>query len=168
MKEKKYPGFGVEKSVTGWSTFLGLSYSTVWRYLNEGMTPEEIASMKELTVDMGKLHEMPKRTRERIEEVKEIMEELLDRSNYDPDGLEIFTNENKNGGNLSIVWNEISIGLYSYQGDALHLTGGDSLRLRYPTIEGQMISRNEAGRWNIHPETKRAIFEHKYNKGFNF
>lgn len=168
MREKKYPGFGVEKSVTGWATFLGLPYATVWRHLNEGLTPEEIATTKGLTLDMSKLQEVPKQLQERIAELERLVADLLDASNYDPDGVDIELNQNKKGGNFGIVWNGVSIGTYSYQLDVLHLTGGDSLRLRWPTIEGQMISRDEAGRWNIHPETKKRIYDEKYTKTFDF
>lgn len=157
MKEKKYLGFGVEKSVSGWARFLKLPYATVWRQLEKGLTPEEIAIERELTLDMGELHELPKRVRDRIEEVEELMADLLDRSNYDPDGLVVTMNQES--GLLSIVWNYLAIGLYDYQKDVLHLTGGDGLRVRRPLVSDPMIKKNEAGKWVIHPETKVALVD---------
>ena len=161
MKEKKYPGFGVEKSVTGWVNFLGLPYATVWRHLNEGMTPEEIATIKGLTIDMSRLREPSQRDKDRMEEIERKIYDILDRSDYDPDGIVIGLSEE--GRVLTIVWNDVPIGVYNYQKDVLHLTGGDSLHLRYPTVADLMIYKNDIGKWEIHPNTKIEIYEKKFN-----
>jgi len=157
MKAKQYPGFGVEKSVTGWARFLGLPYATVWRQLNDGATPEEIATEKGLTLDMGLLNELTERDKRRLAEIKERMEDILDASDYDPDGVEIHPKDEK--GKQCITWNGLTIGVYDYQKDALSLTDGDCLKIRHPIVPSPKIVRNEDGRWAVHPETKKAILD---------
>ena len=155
MKEKKYLGFGVEKSVTGWAQFLDLPYSTVWRRLEDGDTPEEIAVEKGLTLDMSRLHELTEKDKRRMLEVKEIVADILDASDYDPDGLEVHIESEKD--KMVIVWNTVSIGVYDYQKDALYLTGGDGLRIRHPLVSDLKIDKDENGKWVLHPDTKREI-----------
>lgn len=155
MKEKKYAGFGVEKSVTGWARFLGLPYATVWRYLSDDYTPEEIATEKGLTLDMSLLGELSARDKRRKAEIEKIMENILDASDYDPDGLEVSIESTR--GKLVIVWNGSAIGVYDYQKDALNLTGGDGLKIRYPLVSGPKITKNISGKWELHPDTKLAL-----------
>lgn len=155
MREKKYLGFGVEKSVTDWAKFLDLPYSTVWRRLEEGFTPEEIAVEKGLTLDMGRFHELSEKEKRRVLEVKEIVADILDASDYDPDGLEVCIESEK--GKMVVTWNDTPIGVYDYQKDALYLTGGDGLRIRHPLTPDLKIDKDENGKWALHPDTKREL-----------
>ena len=82
------------------------------------------------------------------------MTELLDFSDYDPDGLVV--NIIDGAYRHQIVWNGLIIGAYNPTKDSLWLSGGDKLRLRRPVVADQKIHHID-GKWYPTVETKRAI-----------
>lgn len=50
-RHKTFEGFGRKLSCAEWARTFGLSRMTVWRYLQNGLTPEEIAEIRGLTID---------------------------------------------------------------------------------------------------------------------
>lgn len=45
---KMYQGFGRKATAAEWARMLGLPRNTVWRYLQKGFTPEEIAAYRHI------------------------------------------------------------------------------------------------------------------------
>lgn len=45
---KMYQGFGRKATAAEWAHMLGLPRNTVWRYLQKGLTPEEIAAYRHI------------------------------------------------------------------------------------------------------------------------
>lgn len=43
---RKYPGFGEEHTNAEWAKLLELPRNTLWRYLQNGLTIEEIAELR--------------------------------------------------------------------------------------------------------------------------
>ena len=43
-----YQGFGRKATAAEWARMLGLPRNTVWRYLQKGFTPEEIAAYRHI------------------------------------------------------------------------------------------------------------------------
>lgn len=154
-ERKYYAGFGAYKTASGWAKALGLPRMTVWTYLQQGLTPEQIVEKRGVTAVDLKSAKRKERVGIRQTETLERMESLLDFSDYDPDGLEV----NLIGGAYrhQIVWNGLIIGAYDPSKDILWLTGGDKLKLRNPLVPDQKIYHT-GGKWCPTPETKRAIF----------
>ena len=150
--QKYYDGYGTHKTAAGWARALGLPRMTVWQYLQQGMTPEEIAARRDLkNVNL----EDVKRTGHRQRETLELMTELLDFSGYDPEELEV--NIIAGAYRHQIVWNDhITIGAYNPTTDALWLTNGDKIALRKPYVPDQQIEYID-GQWQPTIETKRRI-----------
>ena len=153
-KQVKYKGFGEEKSAAGWARALGLPRVTVYQYLQQGISPEDIAMGRGVTEI--NLEEPPRKPREghRQYETKKLMEYLLDDSGYDPDEVKVNVISGKY--RLQIVWNDIIIGAYDSTCDVLLLTGGDRLKLRKPYVGEQRIEYVD-GKWNLTGDTKMAM-----------
>lgn len=152
-ERKYYKGFETYLTASGWARALDLPRMTVWQYLQQGLTPEEIKAKRAVkSVDLDRA---PRKQRvgHRQAETFELVEELLDLSGYDPDNLEVIAV----GGAFrhQIVWNDIEIGKYDPTKDWLKLTGGEQIKLRCPLIENQRIHHIDQV-WYLTPGTKRA------------
>lgn len=149
--QKYYEGFGTHKTASGWAYALGLPRMTVWQYLQQGLTPEQIMERRKVaTVDLTE----SRRVGHRQLETLELMAELLDFSDYDPDGLEV--NIVAGAYRHQIVWNGLIIGAYNPTTDALWLTDGNKIGLRNPYVSDQKIEHIN-GEWRPTIETTRRI-----------
>ena len=159
-ERKYYEGFGTHMTAAGWAAALGLPRMTVWQYLQQGLTPEEIMEKRQIKeVNLGG-PQRKERVGHRQVETFEKMEELLDFSGYDPDGLEV--NIIEGAYRHQIVWNGLIIGDYDPTKDVLRLTGGGRTKLRSPVVPDQQIHHID-GKWQLTAKTKRALRE---NSGF--
>lgn len=158
-ERKYYEGYGRYMTAAEWARALDLPRMTVWQYLQRGMTPEEIAANRSVEeLSPAKIQRKP-RTGHRLTETKEKMEELLEASDYDPDGLEV---HNTSGAfRHQIIWNDILIGHYDPTKDWLKLTGGEWVKLRCPLVDDQQIYHEDRV-WYITPETRQAIHRAAY------
>lgn len=50
-RHKTFEGFGQRKTCAEWSRTLGINKTTVWRYLQRGLTVEEIAKIRGIKVE---------------------------------------------------------------------------------------------------------------------
>lgn len=46
---RKYKGFGEEKTNAEWARALGLARHVLWRYLQRGLTVEQVADLRGIT-----------------------------------------------------------------------------------------------------------------------
>jgi len=156
-----YEGYGKRYTVAGWARVLGLPYVTLYQYLRQGLTPEEIVAkrgVEDIQLDAGarkKRVEVKPRATPRQTELKEQVEELLDRSGYDPEGVEIKV-EGTGAYRYRAVWNGMTVGLYNAGIDTFRLTGAGELGLRNPYVEEQTIF-HKGGKWYATEETKKAV-----------
>ena len=152
---KYYGGFGTYKTAAEWARALGLPRMTVWQYLQQGLTPEEIQARREVTKVELATGPRKKRIGHRQRETIEMVEGLLDVSGYDPEGLEGEV-VSKAAFRHKITWSDTLVGKYDPTKDVLQLSGGDTLKLRNPLTDDLKIHHVE-GVWFITPETKQAI-----------
>lgn len=149
---KYYFGFGEWKTAAGWAGAFGLSRMSVSRYLKRGMSPEEIAEIR--GIENPNLATRTKYKGPRQEQTKAMVEDLLDASDYDPDGVEVVNISGRY--RHKVIWNDLVIGVYSPSTDVLWLNGGDHIKLEKPFVPDQRIY-HEGGVWHMTPETKAAI-----------
>lgn len=156
-EQKYFEGFGTFKTAAEWARALGLPRMTVWRYLQQGVTPEEIKAKRDIKkVNLAGKTQRKQRVGHRQVETLEMVEALLDVSDYDPDGLEVRVV----GGAFrhKIVWGDMVVGEYDPAKDWLKLTGGEQIKLRNPVVPDQKV-RNVGGVWQVAQETKQALID---------
>lgn len=153
-KQKYFYGFGVWKTGIEWARAMGLPSTSVYQYLYQGMTPEEIAELRGV-LDI-KLEKADRKAREghRQLETKERVMDLLDFSDYDPDGVTVSIISG--AFRHQVVWNDMIVGAYDPDRDILQLSGGDRIGLRRPAMPEMQI-HHKGGFWYLTPETKEAL-----------
>lgn len=152
---KYYEGYGKRYTVAGWARVLGLPYMTTKQYLCQGMAPEEIAKKRRVQVRLEAGTRKNPKVGPRQIELREQVEELLDRSGYDPEGVEVVSVGNA-AYRLQVEWNGMVVGRYNPYTDTFKLTGEGEMGLRSPYIEEQTIF-HKGGKWYPTEETKQAV-----------
>lgn len=154
QKYKTFEGYGIHKTAAEWARAFALPRNTVWRYLHDGLTPEQIAERRGVSKAMLDKMDPYEVRGERKSKTLRLIADLLERSDYDPEELEIeivpgaYCYKVKRLGDL--------IGAYNYQADILQLSGGDRLYLQNPIVPETTIFRGIDG-WMLTQETKRRL-----------
>ena len=159
--QKYYEGFGTHLTAAGWAKALGLPRMTVWQYLQQGMTPEEIADkrrVKEVNLDLP-----PRKPRRgaKLEETRREAYTILVTSGYvEPgEGIETVWVEYQQPQRHKIVFKDSPVGSYKYEKKELKLTSGEGLKLEDRFIGELKIRKNRLGLWEVHPDTRQLLAE---------
>lgn len=151
MRVKKlYSGFGETHSAGTWAKLLNVPRNTLWRILNNGGSVEEFARSRGIEYKPGN---HCKRWGKRMAVTEFLVRDLLTGSGYDPDRVTV---RNINGARHLVMYAGQILGVYSYQDDRLGLSGGESLKLVEPVVNGQKVQQVN-GAWEIHPTTRAKL-----------
>lgn len=152
-----YKGFGEEHTGPEWARRLGVPRKTMWRYLQRGMTVEEIAEMRGSNYPAESYKRTTRKPRlgARMEETRQAMIKLLEDSGYPVDSDEAVMVKAHYGTRHLVEYNGGPVGIYNYKTGELHLGSGGGLRVRDPFVEKPMIIRNPLGVWEMHPTTRQ-------------
>lgn len=151
-QQELYKGFGEEHTAGTWARLLNVPRNTLWLNLKTGVTIEEFCSKKGLEYDRTK----PKQVRKRMVRTECLVRRLLEASGYDTRPLEVKAIRNK--AKHQIIWGGRVLGLYEYNSDTLHLSGGEGIKLASPDWVGASIIYDGL-LWKLSANTKRKIMQ---------
>ena len=157
-RHKTYEGFGDKRSASHWARIAGLPRTTFWRYLQEGLTVEEIFKLRGCSYTSENPEARPRKDRQgaRMEETRLAAEQLINASGYRVERGSVLV-EILGGTRHRVTYNGQPFGTYNYKTDSLQLSGGEGLRLKDPLVEGQQVLRVANGTWELHPRTRIKI-----------
>lgn len=157
---KQYEGFGDRRSAATWARISGIPRSTFHRYLQQGLTVEQIFELRGCTYTAENPKSTTRKPRHgaRMEETRLAMVELLSSSGYPVEAYESVGVRPLNGTRQVVTYKGRPVGQYNYKTGVLYLGNGESLRVREPIVEEPKILRGSYGMWEIHPVTRRKIF----------
>lgn len=163
----KHEGFGESHSITRWADLLGVPRNTMWRYLNAGLTVEEVAEIREITY-LGEAAEDPTRassggrkprTGHQIEKTRQLMLTILQQSGYDlTRQLDLEVTNASNRRHL-IRYQGSFVGSYDYRQEVLTLSCGTPVPVGKMQPEDIRVVRGRGGLWEMTQRTAAAVVD---------
>lgn len=159
-KRTMYEGFGEYRSAADWARIVGVHRATFGRYLQQGMTVEEIFATR-CVIYRG--HEAvgtyrKPRQSATMKETQETIYNLLMLSGYvldeKLDSVEVRPTNNQRH---LVAFKGRPFGVYNYKTGELRLSKGTGIPLKLPGLEDVRVVRNQLGLWEPHPATTKEV-----------
>ena len=157
-------GFGELRHAADWARIVGVHRSTFGRYLQQGLTVEEIfAARKVVYRGPGTIGNFRKpRQSAAMRETQETIYMLLVMSGYAVDeGLESVEVKPTNNQRHLVSFEGKPFGEYNYKTGELKLGNKTGIPLKLPGLDNPLVRQNNLGLWEPHPETTAEIFRLK-------
>lgn len=159
-KRTLYEGFGEYRSAADWARIAGVPRSSFARYLQQGMTVEDIFEMRCVIYGDPKAVGSYRKPRQSavMKEIQETMYNILVLSGYvlteKLDSVEVSPANNQRH---IVTFNGRPFGVYHYKTGALQLSKGTGIPLKLPGLEDVRVVRNNLGQWEPHPATNLEV-----------
>ena len=159
-RHRTYEGFGEKHTAAQWAKLLGLPRNSVWRYLTNGLTIEEVCRVRGISLDGEEVEAEPLKRKARqghqMGETTQIMTRVLTQSGFDTKTLEVrpVGSQPKH----RIVLDGGPVGDYNYKTGFFVLNNKEGLPILRIGVENVRIKRHGV-RWSWCPETKAQLMD---------
>ena len=155
---KNYKGFGEVHGLREWARLLDVNKDTLrYQLVTKGLSVEQFAEKKGIEYQ-PKMDEGRQRVN-RLAQAELLIRGLFERSGYVP---EVVTMEyNSALRRLRVLYIDEVVGVYHLDTGALELSGQESIGLINYPVESPKIAFYPKSGWGAHPDTRRAIVEHR-------
>lgn len=159
-RHRTYEGFGDRRSAATWARLAGIPRTSFWRYLQAGMTVEEIFELRGATykAESPKPGTRKPRYSAKMTETRMMLYRLLTVSGYilneGPECIDVKPLQNKQH---AITFHGRPFGSYNYKTGILLLSRGEYIPINELDWATTRVLRNSYGFWEPHPQTRQEV-----------